>query len=49
MLDPRAIMAKDFALVKRQGGHAVRSAKVIKSGEIVSIHFHDGEVSASGY
>jgi len=42
VLDPRAIMAKGFALVKRQDGQAIRSANDVMPDEPICIHFHDG-------
>jgi len=42
VLDPRAIMAKGFALVKREDGQIVRSALGILVGDRVEICFHDG-------
>ena len=47
MLDPRAILAKGFALVKRQDGQMVKSALEIKTLEPLIIRFHDGKVEAT--
>lgn len=47
VLDPRAIMAKGFALVKRQDGQAVTSVFDVKAGSSLSLRFYDGEISVT--
>ncbi|TWI44617.1 exodeoxyribonuclease VII large subunit [Pseudomonas duriflava] len=46
VLDPRAIMAKGFALVRRQDGQAVRSVLEVTSGDRLEISFHEGNKTA---
>jgi len=43
MADPANILKKGFSLTTRNG-RTVRSAKELNSGDIISSHFHDGEV-----
>lgn len=45
VLSPQAALKRGYALV-HSGGKLVRSAKVLKAGQALSIHFSDGDVGA---
>ncbi|MCG7374213.1 exodeoxyribonuclease VII large subunit [Pseudomonas luteola] len=45
-LDPRSIMAKGFAMIKRPAGLLVKTAGEVREGERVIIEFKDGCVEA---
>lgn len=45
VLDPRAIMAKGFALVRQADGTALKSYKVAKHGQPLRITFLDGDIT----
>lgn len=44
--DPRAVLARGYALIRLSGGKLVRSANDIKDRDEVSLGFHDGERKA---
>jgi len=41
-LDPRSIMAKGFAMIKRPAGALVKAAEEVQGGDRVIIEFKDG-------
>ena len=45
-LDPDRPLSRGFARVEREDGHLVRSAGAVKSGEPVTLVFHDGRRAA---
>jgi len=45
-LDPDRPLSRGFARVERDGGQLVRSADAVKSGEAVTLVFHDGRRGA---
>lgn len=46
-LDPRAVMAKGFALIKSQEGKLFHNAASVEAGVELLIQFHDGQVQAT--
>lgn len=46
-LDPRAVMAKGFVLIKAPDGRVISSANAVSGGDDLVVQFHDGEIKAT--
>lgn len=44
-LSPQSILNRGYALVKSQKGKAITSVKTVKSGDTITVQFHDGTIN----